>query len=214
MFKNVFFCFIMVLFLSACATNNQSVTRVNEVIKIQTQCYNPKKPLPYEVKVNGLTYISDVGFKYCINKRTVDSDVALKKVYIHRIYDLDEKKKFSTSVNKAYYIDAKFNYYFYIFLKEELENRGIVVVEDTQDSPYVLKVDLTFTDFYSNFDANSLYSVVNSSLLLKDINTNKKLNVKTMQEVKGFYNIKDLPFFTQLLIRQVANKAAQIISEL
>ncbi|HEC1758148.1 TPA: hypothetical protein R1711_001411, partial [Campylobacter lari] len=96
----------------------------------------------------------------------------------------------------------------------ELENRGIVVVENTQDSPYVLRVDLSFNDFYSKFDSNSLFSIIASQLTLKDINTSKTINIKTKQEVKGFYNIKDLPFFTQLLIKQVANKSADIISSL
>ncbi|RKO64155.1 hypothetical protein CKA54_06875 [Campylobacter sp. P255] len=208
--------FALALFFSACAVNskNQGVAKVNEVIKIQAECYNPSSSKAYEAKIKGLLYISDVGLKYCANKRTIDKSVSLKKVYIHRVYDLNENLKYSFSNGKNYYIDENFNYYFYVFLKEELENRGIVVVEDTQNSPYVLRVDLSFNDFYSQFDSNSLFSVIASQLTLKDINTNKTINIKTKQEVKGFYKINDLPFFTQLLIKQVANKAADVISSL
>ncbi|EAK0817972.1 hypothetical protein IO384_000862 [Campylobacter lari] len=215
MLKKVFV-FVLALFFSACAVNskNQSVAKVNELIKIQAQCYNPSDSKAYEAKIKGLVYISDVGLKYCANKRTIDKSASLKKVYIHRVYDLNENLKYSSSNGNNYYINENFNYYFYVFLKEELENRGIVVVEDTQDSPYVLRVDLSFNDFYSKFDFNSLFSIIASQLTLKDINTNKTINIKTKQEVKGFYNIKDLPFFTQLLIKQVANKSADIISSL
>lgn len=215
MVKNIFF-LAFVLFFSACAVNPkiQNIARINETIKIQAQCYNPSDPKAYEAKIQGLTYISDVGLKYCVNKRTIDKSVALKKVYIHRVYDLDENLKFSTSNKNRYYIDENFNYYFYVFLKEELKSRGIMVVNSTQDSPYILKVDLGFTDFYSKFDSHSLFSVIASQLEIKNINTNKKINIKTKQEVKGFSKINDLPFYTQLLIRQVANKAADIISAL
>ncbi|CAM4140550.1 outer membrane lipoprotein MapA [Campylobacter armoricus] len=206
----------LTLFFSACAisSKNQGVAKVNEVIKIQAQCYNPSDAKAYEAKIKGLVYISDVGLKYCENKRTIDKSISLKKVYIHRIYDLEENKKYSFSNGNAYYINENFNYYFYVFLKEELKNRGIIVVENTNDSPYVLKVDLSFNDFYSKFDANSLFSIISSQLTLKDINTNKTINIKTRQEVKGFYKINDLPFFTELLIKQVANKTADIISSL
>ncbi len=215
MMKNVFLLAI-VLFFSACAVNtkNQGVVRVNEVIKIQAQCYNPSDSRAYEAKIQGLIYISDVGLKYCVNKRTIDKSASLKKVYIHRIYDLDENKKISSSEQTNYYIDEKFNYYFYVFLKQELKDRGIVVVESTQDSPYVLKVNLSFTDFYSKFNSNSLYSSVSGRLELQNINTNKKINIKTKQEIRGFNKISDLPFYTQLLIKQMANKAADIISTL
>ncbi|MBF7045687.1 hypothetical protein IY974_03810 [Campylobacter volucris] len=215
MIKNVFF-LAFVLFFSACAVNSktQNITRVNETIKIQAQCYNPSDSKAYEAKIQGLTYISDVGLKYCVNKRTIDKSVALKKVYIHRVYDLDENLKFSTSNGNNYYINENFNYYFYIFLKEELKSRGIVVVDSAQDSPYILRVDLSFVDFYSKFDSKSLFSIIASQLEIKDINTNKKINIKTKQEVKGFSKINDLPFYTQLLIKQVANKAADIISSL
>lgn len=213
--KSIFF-LAFVLFFSACAVNSktQNITRVNETIKIQAQCYNPSDSKAYEAKIQGLTYISDVGLKYCVNKRTIDKSVALKKVYIHRVYDLDENLKFSTSNGSNYYINENFNYYFYIFLKEELKSRGIVVVDSAQDSPYILRVDLSFVDFYSKFDSKSLFSVIASQLEIKDINTNKKINIKTKQEVKGFSKINDLPFYTQLLIKQVANKAADIISSL
>ncbi|AJC85065.1 outer membrane liproprotein [Campylobacter peloridis] len=215
MIKKILLLFL-VLFFSACAINskNQGVARVNEVIKIQAQCYNPSDSKAYEAKIQGLRYISDVGLKYCSNKRTIDKSASLKKVYIHRIYDLNENLKYSSSNGKNYYINENFNYYFYVFLKEELENRGIIVVDDTQNSPYILRVDLSFNDFYSKFDSNSLFSIVASQLELKDINTNKRVNIKTKQEVQGFNKITDLPFYTQLLIKQVANKAADIISSL
>ncbi|TWO27129.1 outer membrane lipoprotein MapA [Campylobacter insulaenigrae] len=219
MIKKIFLLAIA-LFFSACAVatknsaKNQGVIRVNEVVKIQTQCYNPSDSKAYEAKIQGLTYISDVGLKYCANKRTVDKSPSLKKVYIHRIYDLDENKKISMSEKTSYYIDENFNYYFYVFLKQELHNRGIVVVENIQDSPYILKVNLSFTDFYSRFNSNSLYSAIKGQLEIQNINNNKKIGIKTKQEIRGFNKVNELPFYTQLLIKQMANKAADIISSL
>ncbi|HEC1748868.1 TPA: hypothetical protein R1707_001605, partial [Campylobacter lari] len=86
MLKKVFV-FVLALFFSACAVNskNQSVAKVNELIKIQAQCYNPSDSKAYEAKIKGLVYISDVGLKYCANKRTIDKSASLKKVYIHRV---------------------------------------------------------------------------------------------------------------------------------
>ncbi|HEC1758054.1 TPA: hypothetical protein R1711_001312, partial [Campylobacter lari] len=98
MFKKLFV-FILALFFSACAINskNQSITRVNEVIKVQAECYEPSNSKAYEAKIKGLLYISDVGLKYCGNKRTIDKSVSLKKVYIHRVYDLNENLKYASS---------------------------------------------------------------------------------------------------------------------
>ncbi|HBK1660382.1 TPA: hypothetical protein LGB13_000841 [Campylobacter coli] len=49
---------------------------------------------------------------------------------------------------------------------------------------------------------------------MSDINKNKKFTLRTKQDVQGFENLKDISFYTHLLIKQMANKAASIISEL
>ncbi|EIR5587230.1 hypothetical protein LW861_001902, partial [Campylobacter jejuni] len=51
-------------------------------------------------------------------------------------------------------------------------------------------------------------------LQVSDINKNKKFTIRTKQDVQGFDDLKETTFYTHLLIKQMANKAASLISEL
>ena len=214
MFKNILFIFVSIFFLSACSSKN-TFSRVNQFTNDQ-QCYSCDSANGYEAKINGLLYISDIGLRCCPNKRTLDSAVALKKVYLHRFYDLKEEQKFLISNNTSkYYINENFNVIFYKFLEQELKNRGVVIISDqSKITPYVLKVSLSFADFNSVLNVSGLHSKVVGVLQVNDINFNKDFTIRTRQDVTGFSDMKDISFYTHLLIKQMANKAANIISSL
>lgn len=212
MLKQISIFIVMLFVFSACATNSGTIAQV-EQISNSTQCQPCESNKAFEAKIKGLIYLSDVGLKCCANKRTLDTSVALKKVYLHRIYDLEEEKKIFKNKNASYYLDEHFNVILYSMLKTELKNRGIIVLEKS-DSPYDLKLDLAFTDFNSKVDNNGLHSRVKANLKLRNINTQKTLAVSTRQDVVGFKDEKEMSFYTHLLLKQMANKIASIISSL
>ena len=206
------FLFILALCFVACSSKT-TMQNVNEVSGKQS-CYSCEDPKAYEAKVKGLLYISDVGIKCCIDKRTLDKSVAIKKIYIHQITDLNEEQKTFYADKKQYFINEQFNAIFYNFLKQELEARGMVVVKGINNSPYVLRLDFTFLTFSSTLDSTGLHSNVSGRLTLKDINHNKDIIVRTKQDVMGFKDLKEISFYTYLLLKQMANKTASIISAL
>lgn len=206
------FLFVVALFFVACSSKT-TLQKVSDLSN-QQPCYSCESNQAFEAKIKGLLYISDMGLKCCADKRTLDTGVALKKVYLHRIYDLDEEKKIFYANNRQYFINEQFNAAFYVFLKQELKARGMIVVEEINNSPYVLRVDLHFINFSSNLDRTGLHSNLAAKLLLKDINTNKEFIVRTKQDVIGFRDLREISFYTFLLIKQMANKSASVISSL
>lgn len=215
MIKNFVFCLIAALLLNSCASKTKNTFEEVKNVSKNSQCYPCESAQGYEAKIKGLIYLSDIGIECCPNKRTLDTSVALKKVYLHRFYDLKEEQKTIFIDNKKYYLDTKFNAIFYSYLKQELELRNIIVLDNNNaDSPYVTKVDLSFISFKANKDSLGLHSRLSGVLTLKNINLNKKITLHTRQDVEGFSDLKDLSFYNHLLIKQMANKVASIISEL
>ncbi|NDJ26599.1 hypothetical protein DMB95_01310 [Campylobacter sp. MIT 12-8780] len=210
MFK-VFVFSALALFFIACAPAQTTLQKASDLSK-QQPCYRCDTAQGFEAKIKGLLYISDIGLQCCADKRTLDPSSALKKVYFHRIDDLSEEKKLFFAGNDRYFINEQFNVAFYVFLKQELEARGIIVVEGINNSPYVLRLDLSFIDFNSKLDATGLHSNISGRLTLKNINMNKQFVVRTKQDVMGFSDAREISFYTFLLIKQMANKTAELIS--
>lgn len=204
----------LALFLVACGSkSNTTVQQVNDTANKQA-CYPCDDPKAFEAKIRGLLYISDVGIRCCADKRTLDKSVGVKKIYIHAISDLAEEQKIFYAKGKSYIINEKFNAVFFNFLKQELQARGMKIVKGINNSPYVLRLDFNFLTFSSNIDKTGLHSNVSGRLTLKDINTNKDIIVRTKQDVIGFKDLNEISFYTYLLIKQLANKTASIISAL
>ncbi len=211
--RTLVFCLFAVFMLGACASKN-TFAQVNQ-LSDKSPCTSCEDPRGFEAKIKGLLYVSDVGIVCCANKRTLDTGVALKKIYLHRFYDLREDQKVLFEGSRKYLIDLNFNAVFYVYLKQELEARGVKVLENnSNNSPYVTKIDLSFVDFNSKKDSLGLHSRLVGVLSVKDINRDKKFTIRTRQDVEGFENLKQTPFYTHLLIKQMANKVASIISSL
>ncbi len=214
MLKNFLFFIVVALFLNACAKKQDTFAQVNRISKI-SQCTSCENPNGFEVKIKGLVYTSDIGIQCCVKKRTLDPGVALKKVYLHRFYDLKENQKLLDAKGQNFFVDVQFNAVFYVYLKQELQARGIVVLDSNDNnSPYVSKVDLEFVSYNAIQDVSGLHSKLVGVLQVSDINRNKKFTIRTKQDVQGFNNLKETSFYTHLLIKQMANKAANLISEL
>ncbi len=212
--KKILFFIALALFLNACASKQNTFTQVNQLSKA-SQCVPCESSSGFEAKIKGLLYVSDIGIQCCANKRTLDTSVALKKVYLHRFYDLKEEQKVLNARGQKLFVNLDFNAIFYVYLKQELEARGIIALDDNKaDSPYVTKIDLAFIDYNAKQDSLGLHSRLVGVLNLSDINKNKKFTLRTKQDVQGFENLKDISFYTHLLIKQMANKAASMISEL
>ncbi len=211
MIRKIFLLALGLVFV-ACSSKT-TMQRVNEVSNNQS-CYSCEDPKAFEAKIRGLLYISDVGIRCCADKRTLDKSVAIKKIYIHAVSDLSEEQKALYTDKQRYIINEQFNAIFYNFLTQELKARGMVVVKGINNSPYVLRLDFNFLTFSSNIDKTGLHSNVSGRLTLKDINTNKDIIVRTKQDVIGFKDLNEISFYTYLLIKQLANKTASIISAL
>ncbi len=209
--QKILLCAVALMFV-ACGSKS-TMQQVTDTANKQA-CYACDDPKAYEAKVKGLLYISDVGIRCCADKRTLDKSVAVKKVYIHSVSELDEAQKLFYANGKSYIINEKFNAVFFTFLKQELEARGMLVVKGINNSPYVLRLDFALLSFSSNLDGTGLHSSVSGRLTLKDINNDKDLIVRTKQDVMGFSDTNEISFYTYLLLKQLANKTASIISAL
>lgn len=74
------------------------------------------------------------------------------------------------------FVDVNFNAVFYTYLKQELEARGIVVLDNNdQNSPYVSKIDLEFISYGATQDAIGLHSKLVGVLQVSDINKIRNL---------------------------------------
>lgn len=192
-----------------------------EVMKIPVDCSSCKGS-GNTVTINGAKYRSDVAIKCCLKKNMIDTKVALKKVYLHRITDEREDVQ-SIKYIRANGSTVMFNsnprleLLFYMFLKQELLLRGILVVED-QTSPYTYRLDFAFTELKGVYSRNQeqLNSQLFGVLKIKNINFSRMLNITTKQEVKKLAVSRTGQFdiYVSLLVKQAANKVAEEISKL
>ncbi|WP_169973300.1 hypothetical protein [Campylobacter sp. RM16191] len=192
-----------------------------EVMKIPVDCSSCKGSGD-TVTINGAKYRSDVAIKCCLKKNMIDTKVALKKVYLHRITDEREDVQ-SIKYIRANGSTVMFNsnprleLLFYMFLKQELLSRGILVVEN-QTSPYTYRLDFSFTELKGVYSRNQeqLNSQLFGVLKIKNINFSRMLNITTKQEVKKLAVSRTGQFdiYVSLLVKQAANKVAEEISKM
>lgn len=199
----------------------QSATLFTEVMRVPLDC-SECNGKGRGVFINGAFYKSDVAIKCCLNKNLIDTDVAFKKVYLHRIVDFRDSPKAIYYTKKNGQQVVVFNstsrpeVLFYMFLEQELKSRGIVVV-DTQTSPYTYKLDFFIKNIRGDYDRSSeiLSGKLSGELKISNINKNKTLQINTTQEVTKLFANKqqDFDFFISLLAKQAANKVAEIITK-
>ncbi|RAZ46649.1 hypothetical protein [Campylobacter hyointestinalis] len=185
------------------------------IMKINAVC-QPCNRSSYETIIDGKSYKSDVAINCCPNIRKIDTSAGLTKVYLHRVSDLRENQKaiFVNGSKEAYDLNKRIDSLFFLSLKEELKNRGIVLVNH-QTSPYTLRVDFDFTGFkgvynpkYENLNSK-LYGVLN----IKNINYTRHIKISTTQNVSGLRDTGEFGIYMDLLVKQAANKAAEEISK-
>ncbi|ANE34996.1 hypothetical protein [Campylobacter hyointestinalis] len=185
------------------------------IMKINAVC-QPCNKSSYETIIDGKSYKSDVAINCCPNIRKIDTSAGLTKVYLHRVSDLRENQKaiFVNGSKEAYDLNKRIDSLFFLSLKEELKNRGIVLVNH-QTSPYTLRVDFDFTGFkgvynpkYENLNSK-LYGVLN----IKNINYTRHIKISTTQNVSGLRGTGEFGIYMDLLVKQAANKAAEEISK-
>ncbi|RAZ25154.1 hypothetical protein [Campylobacter hyointestinalis] len=185
------------------------------IMKINAVC-QPCNRSSYETIIDGKSYKSDVAINCCPNIRKIDTSAGLTKVYLHRVSDLRENQKaiFVNGSKEAYDLNKRIDSLFFLSLKEELKNRGIVLVNH-QTSPYTLRVDFDFTGFkgvynpkYENLNSK-LYGVLN----IKNINYTRHIKISTTQNVSGLRGTGEFGIYMDLLVKQAANKAAEEISK-
>lgn len=232
--KNALMLFFTLFFVSCSSTmqlenqsydnkkiDTNSFKNFKEVMRINAKCKPCDNTSNDIINLNGVEYSSDIPLKCCQNLRKIDTNPALKKVYIHKINDLSQDQKIIKVQNKNtkfqdIYTIKRVDNMFYLLLKNELKERGIIVVE-TRQSPYVLKLDFDFLSLKSYYLQSSEYlsSKLKGFLTLKDINKTKKYSISTTQDVKKLKanNTDDFEIYFALLIKQAANKVAQEVSQ-
>lgn len=191
-----------------------------EVLRFQTECdecYKSSRIGFSKTILDGYLYTSDISFNCCPNRRAIDGSSALKKVYIHKILDLRESQKIIKFIQGNHksnlHTARRFNLLLYKALKNELEQRGIILIESP--TTYSVKLDFELSELNSIYRANQsrLDSKLNGILLLKTMGKAKKFNISTNQNVRRLQasNADDLAVFMELLIKQMANKIAREI---
>ncbi|AQW85017.1 outer membrane liproprotein [Campylobacter pinnipediorum subsp. pinnipediorum] len=235
--KSICLYFFMAIFFYGCASLNPFSTSESEdkyfqitskdetlfkdIMRIKVDCTKENSVGTRRVLINGAEYSSDIAIKYCLRKNLVDTNVGLKKVFLHRIVDAREDASVFSYIGRKGKITAldsspSLEALFYMFLKQELNSRGIMVVE-TQTSPYTYRLDFTFnkTDgFYSRIN-QTLDGKLEAKLNISNINFNKDFNINTKQYVKNLKirNSDEFDFFVGLLVKQAAIKTANIITK-
>lgn len=228
-----------ILFFTACSTmqtsgvkqsdealndskiDSKSFKNFKEIMRITPKCETCDGKNGSKVTIDGLEYSSDISLSCCHNTRKIDTKKALKKVYIHGVSDLREDQK-TIRVQKKdrqfqdLYMNKRVDYIFYLLLKKELQERGIIVLEDKK-SPYVIRLDFDFTALQSYYSPSSrqLASNLCGFLVLKDINKTKRYKITTTQDVRKLEakDIDDFGVFLDLLVKQAANKVAEQVSK-
>ncbi len=201
--------------------DSNSFKNFKEVMRINPKCEPCDNGSGSSITINGVDYSSDISLSCCKNVRKIDTGLALKKVYIHRVNDLREDQKIVRIQGKDkqfqdMHMNKRADYMFYLLLKQELKERGIIVLEE-RSSPYVMKLDFDFLGLQSYYSPSSAHLASNlyGFLMLKDINKTKRYKISTTQDVRKFQtnNPDDFGVYLDLLIRQAANKVAEEISK-
>ncbi|QCD53161.1 hypothetical protein [Campylobacter sp. RM16192] len=192
-----------------------------EVMKIPADCSSCSGS-GKEIAINGTRYKSDVAINCCLKKNMIDTKVGLKKVYIHRITDErngPEAIKYIRRDGSIVFFNSnpRLEVLFYMFLKQELLSRGIVVTDD-QTSPYTYRLDFSFNELKGVYSRNNeqLKSQLFGVLKIKNINYNRIKNISTNQDVRKLAVSRTGQFdiYVSLLVKQAANKVAEEISKL
>ncbi|AQW81821.1 outer membrane liproprotein [Campylobacter pinnipediorum subsp. pinnipediorum] len=235
--KSICLYFFMAIFFYGCASLNPFSTNESEdkyfqitskdetlfkdIMRIKVDCTKENSVGTRRVLINGAEYSSDIAIKYCLRKNLVDTNVGLKKVFLHRIVDAREDASVFSYIGRKGKIipldsSPSLEALFYMFLKQELNSRGIMVVE-TQTSPYTYRLDFTFkkTDGFYDRMGQTLDGKLEAKLNISNINFNKDFNINTKQYVKNLKigNSDEFDFFVGLLVKQAAIKTANIISK-
>ena len=207
--------------VQSASISSQDNTYFEEVLRIPADC-SACKGRGDGVFINGVKYRSDVAINCCLEKNMIDINVGLKKVYFHRIVDA------RSSARSIYYTredgsgvvfnsNPRLEVLFYMFLKRELNSRGIVVV-DTQTSPYTYRLDFRFDELRGTYSRNSeiLNGHLYGELVLSDINFKKRIPISTRHHVEELEASKSgqFDFFIALLVKQAAIKVADEITKL
>ncbi|CAD7289364.1 hypothetical protein LMG7974_01483 [Campylobacter majalis] len=222
---------ILIFLLSGCVGrqysyesgyNATSQDRVlyTQVLKTKVDCSDCSRFFGKEVFINGRYYTGDVALKCCLSKNLIDTDIGLKKVYIHRVVDRRKDAKgisYTSKYGKKWLYDTRpsIEALFVMFLQDELKSRGILVV-DTQTSPYTYKLDFDINSFVADYVYGDriLNGRMYGGLRISNINFKRELEISTKQQVRELRatQAKDFDFFVALLAKQAANKVAQVIA--
>ncbi|WP_324612666.1 hypothetical protein [Campylobacter anatolicus] len=203
------------------SVSNADKMHFEEVLRIQSDC-SMCSPSGSDLLINGSEYTSDVAIKCCLEKNMIDTNIGLKKVYFHRITDARNSARSIHFVSKKgkkefFNSNPRLEVLFYLFLQQELNSRGIVVV-DTQTSPYTYKLDFEFKFLEGKYSQTSeiLNGRLDGDLRFHNINLNRNLSLSTRQQVRVLdaKESKDFDFFIALLVKQAAMKVADEISKL
>lgn len=201
--------------------DSNSFKNFKEIMRIRPKCEPCDNGSGSSVNLNGIEYSSDISLSCCRDVRKIDTSISLKKVYIHRVADLREDQKIVRIQGKDkqfqdMHMSKRADYMFYLILKQELSERGIIVLEE-RTSPYVMKLDFDFLALQSYYSPSSehLASNLEGFLMLKDINKTKRYKIFTTQDVRKLdtSDPDDIAVYIDLLIRQAANKVAEEISK-
>ena len=192
-----------------------------EVMRIKADCSSCASG-GQDIKINGTDYTSDVAIKCCLRDNLIDTGVALKKVFIHRIIDSRQSTdaiKFTKKNGRSYIFTSnpRLEALFYLFLKQELNSRGIMVVE-TQTSPYTYRLDFSFTDLKGSYSQSTRYleARLEGAVRFSNINFTRNFSFTTTQEAVKLKaeKSKDFDLYVSLLVKQMANKVAEEISKI
>lgn len=188
------------------------------VLKIPLDC-SPSDKSKGDVVIDGAKYTSKDALHNCLKRNLLDTSLTLKKVYIHRIIDarIDSNVlSYMSDEGLTTFYAPRFSLeeLYYLFLQNELQSRGIVVLDEP--SPASIRLD---------FDMRSLIGAYHPSNRILELGLGGKLNlngyrVNRQRDIVSTAKIVncgigcDMDFFTSLLVKQAAIKSADEVSKI
>lgn len=226
------FIFLILLIFSGCFSSPQlydgviykpngdktSKLMFERVLNVPIDC-SPSSKNRGDVIIDGAKYSSADALNHCLKRNLIDTSLTLKKVYIHRITDrrLDVNVlnyMSSEGLNSFYAPRFSLEELYYLFLQNELESRGIVVL--SEPSPASIRLDFDVRTLIGSFHPSNrtLELGLRGKLSLNGSRVNRERDIISTAKVTSCGVGCDMDFFTSLLIKQAAVKSADQVSQI
>lgn len=185
------------------------------VMKIPVDCSAGSKGT--SINIDGVLYNADTVLELCLKRNLLDTKIGIKKVYIHRVLDARLDSLVLSypygKTNIVYTPSFSLEELYYRFLVQELNSRGILVVDEP--TPYALRLDFSIIKLVGAYSAKSrvLELALAGRLSVEGRRTSQSEGILTTASAFGVCSATqcNADFYVSLILKQAAAKTAKHI---